>query len=127
MCHKEKQRAPTGLKVAPTPTAALQEGLPALRAASGRAHPDHTHAPRRVKSQNFKHKSKDGKQQGPPHTPEMGLGKTRSSASQAGHSGTSEMNPWGSWGARVPQGGLLALPCSLEELVTQTLCSSELV
>ena len=31
------------------------------------------------------------------------------------------MNPWGSWGARVPQGGLLALPCSLEEeLVTQT-------
>lgn len=85
--------------------------------------PGHAHPPRKVKSQNLKHKSKDGEQQGPPvtHSPEMGT------HALLGH-GTPEQakRTRGGPGAWVPLGGLLALPCSLEEeLVVQTLCAHQ--
>ena len=93
---KRSKEPPQELKVAPTPTAgtaALREGLPALRTTSSGAHARPRTCPKKGEVTGLQAREQRREQQGPPVTHSRD-GRTR--ASRAGHSRTSQMNPWGS-------------------------------
>lgn len=71
VCHEEKQRAPTGAQSGPTPTAgtaALWEGLPALRTTSSGAHARPRTCPKKAEVTGLQAREQRREQRGPPVT-----------------------------------------------------------